>query len=83
MSMCLSSVIDVYLDPTSKTENNPGRQRYASSKLANIMWAYALHRRLETLKAKHITVVAFDPGLMPGTGLAREGEMIWFLLSNS
>lgn len=49
-----------------------GRQRYATSKLVNIMWTYALHRRLAFPSGKGITVNAFDPGLMPGTGLARE-----------
>ncbi|RFU35496.1 hypothetical protein B7463_g858, partial [Scytalidium lignicola] len=59
--------------PTAATVNNPGRQRYATSKLVNIMWTYALNRRLSNAK-KNITVVAFDPGLMPGTGLAREAS---------
>ncbi|KAF7555888.1 hypothetical protein G7Z17_g1827 [Cylindrodendrum hubeiense] len=54
-----------------------GRQRYASSKLANVLWTYALHRRLaERRPHASITVNAFDPGLMPGTGLAREGSGI-------
>jgi NAD(P)-dependent dehydrogenase (short-subunit alcohol dehydrogenase family) len=52
-----------------------GMQRYASAKLANVMFTYALHRRCISLKEKDagktLTVVAFDPGLMPGTGLAR------------
>lgn len=61
--------------PTPATARNPGRQRYASSKLANIMWTYGLHDRLSRAK-KNITVVAFDPGLMPGTGLAREASPI-------
>lgn len=50
-----------------------GRQRYASSKLANVLWSYALHRRLS---GRGMTVNAFDPGLMPGTGLAREANGI-------
>lgn len=58
--------------PTPETAKNSGRQRYATSKLANVLWAYALHRRLEKLPEKGMTVIAFDPGLMPGTGLARE-----------
>ncbi|KAH6674867.1 hypothetical protein B0J14DRAFT_23198 [Halenospora varia] len=52
-----------------------GRQRYASSKLANILWGYALNRRLDPRSSnakKRVSVVLFDPGLMPGTGLARE-----------
>ncbi|KAJ2958080.1 hypothetical protein NQZ79_g6321 [Umbelopsis isabellina] len=61
--------------PTSATITNPGRQRYATSKLANVMWTYALHRRFTEMSEagkKSWTAVAFDPGLMPGTGLARE-----------
>jgi NAD(P)-dependent dehydrogenase (short-subunit alcohol dehydrogenase family) len=46
-----------------------GRRRYTTSKLANVRTAYALARRLED---RGITVNAFDPGLMPGTGLARD-----------
>ncbi len=43
-------------------------RRYATSKLANLYFTYALAAKLP----KGITVNAFDPGLMPGTGLARE-----------
>lgn len=45
-----------------------GRRRYTTSKLCNVLTAYELARRLE---GTEITVNAFDPGLMPGTGLAR------------
>ncbi|KAI0850819.1 NAD(P)-binding protein [Daldinia vernicosa] len=59
--------------PTSASINNPGLQRYAESKLVNILWTYALDRRLkQRVPEREITVNAFDPGLMPGTGLARE-----------
>lgn len=44
------------------------RRRYSTSKLANVYFAYSLARHLP----QGITVNAFDPGLMPGTGLARE-----------
>ncbi|KAI4859721.1 NAD(P)-binding protein [Hypoxylon rubiginosum] len=65
--------------PTSASAGNPGRQRYAESKLANVLWTYALHRRLQQQQQQNaagrgITVTAFDPGLMPGTGLAREAS---------
>jgi NAD(P)-dependent dehydrogenase (short-subunit alcohol dehydrogenase family) len=43
-------------------------RRYSTTKLANVYFTYALARRLP----EGITVNAFDPGLMPGTGLARE-----------
>lgn len=49
-----------------------GRWRYATSKLANVLWTYALHRRFAASAGKSMTVNAFDPGLMPGTGLSRE-----------
>ncbi|KAK9482439.1 hypothetical protein V1527DRAFT_447339 [Lipomyces starkeyi] len=66
--------------PTPETTKNPGRQRYATSKLVNVMWAYALHRRFACVPGKSWTVTAFDPGLMPGTGLAREaGATMRFL----
>jgi NAD(P)-dependent dehydrogenase (short-subunit alcohol dehydrogenase family) len=43
-------------------------RRYSTTKLANVYFTYGLARRLP----EGITVNAFDPGLMPGTGLARE-----------
>ncbi|KAK3375437.1 hypothetical protein B0H63DRAFT_496601 [Podospora didyma] len=49
-----------------------GRVHYSTSKLCNVLWAYALNRRLQQQRAPQITVTVFDPGLMPGTGLARE-----------
>ena len=48
-----------------------GRRRYTTSKLCNVLFAYELNRRLGE-GAKGITVTAFDPGLMPASGLARE-----------
>ncbi|KAH7097988.1 dehydrogenase/reductase [Auriculariales sp. MPI-PUGE-AT-0066] len=57
--------------------NIPGRQRYSTAKLCTIMWTYVLQRRLDVYaKDRHIVVHAFDPGLMPGTGLAREATAI-------
>jgi NAD(P)-dependent dehydrogenase (short-subunit alcohol dehydrogenase family) len=60
--------------PPPESANNPkGRQRYSTSKLCNIMWAYILARKLkDSAPERGITVTAFDPGLIPGTGLARE-----------
>jgi NAD(P)-dependent dehydrogenase (short-subunit alcohol dehydrogenase family) len=43
-----------------------GRRRYTTSKLCNVLFVYELARRTA------LAVNAFDPGLMPGTGLARE-----------
>ncbi len=49
-----------------------GRRAYTTSKLCNIMFAYELSRRLKAEGHGGISVTAFDPGLMPGTGLARD-----------
>ena len=51
-----------------------GQMWYSTSKLCNIMCAYEMAKRLNSAseeKLKSIWVAAFDPGLMPGTGLAR------------
>ncbi len=45
-----------------------GRRRYTTSKLASLYFNYGLACRLPA----GVTVNAFDPGLMPGTGLTRE-----------
>jgi NAD(P)-dependent dehydrogenase (short-subunit alcohol dehydrogenase family) len=54
-----------------------GRRRYTTSKLCNLLYAYELDRRL----GDGVTVNAFDPGLMPGSGLARDysslGRLAW------
>jgi NAD(P)-dependent dehydrogenase (short-subunit alcohol dehydrogenase family) len=47
-----------------------GQRLYSTSKLANAFFTYELARRLPG----GVTVNAFDPGLMPGTGLVREGS---------
>lgn len=66
--------------PTGALLNVPGRQRYTTAKLCNVLWMYALDRRLKQIPNKKWTVVAMDPGLMPGTGLAREaGPLLRFL----
>jgi NAD(P)-dependent dehydrogenase (short-subunit alcohol dehydrogenase family) len=52
-----------------------GRRRYTTSKLCNVLGTYEMDRRLKgrgmSTPDRPITVNAFDPGLMPGTGLAR------------
>ncbi|MEV0343146.1 SDR family NAD(P)-dependent oxidoreductase [Nocardia sp. NPDC050713] len=59
--------------PPAATEaaHRDGRRRYSTSKLANLQTAYELARRLGD---QGVTVNAFDPGLMPGTGLARDAS---------
>jgi protochlorophyllide reductase len=54
---------------TTDTSARGGRVRYATSKLANIYTAYELARRAADRK---LVVSAFDPGLMPQTGLDRD-----------
>jgi NAD(P)-dependent dehydrogenase (short-subunit alcohol dehydrogenase family) len=49
-----------------------GRRAYTTSKLCNVMFTYELSRRLKAEGHDRICVNAFDPGLMPGTGLARD-----------
>jgi NAD(P)-dependent dehydrogenase (short-subunit alcohol dehydrogenase family) len=48
-------------------------RRYSTTKLANVYFTYGLAPRLPN----GITVNAFDPGLMPGTGLARDYPAIF------
>ena len=60
----------------------PGRKRYTQSKLAVLLWGYALHRRLSSIPGNQRTVVSFDPGMMPGTGLAREASAVEKMLWN-
>ncbi len=47
-----------------------GGQRYSTSKLCTILYAYELDRRLRR-SGKSIVSVAFDPGSIPETGLMR------------
>jgi NAD(P)-dependent dehydrogenase (short-subunit alcohol dehydrogenase family) len=53
-----------------------GRLAYVHSKLCNLWFAYELGRRLAAAGlsdgARRLTVNAFDPGLVPGSGLARD-----------
>ena len=53
---------------TSEKERIVGQRRYSTSKLCNVLTTYVLH---EKLADKNIRVNAFDPGLTPGTGLAK------------
>jgi len=53
-----------------------GRLAYVNSKLCNLWFTYELVRRIEAAglsNGEHpLTVNAFDPGLVPGSGLARD-----------
>jgi NAD(P)-dependent dehydrogenase (short-subunit alcohol dehydrogenase family) len=50
-----------------------GRDRYATSKTANVLWAFALSRHLPASR-QSCTVLAFDPGLMFGTQFGRNAS---------
>lgn len=54
--------------PTDDTQLSVGQTRYTTSKLLNVLSTYELQRRLANT---NIRVNAFDPGFVPGTGLAR------------
>lgn len=65
---CADAVVRGQLDG-SVPQLQQGMDRYATSKLCNILFTYEMARRIPADRARFI---AFDPGLMPGTGLARE-----------
>ena len=47
-----------------------GGRRYATSKLCDVLYSYELDRRLKASR-QPIASIAFDPGFIPETGLAR------------
>jgi len=55
--------------PPGELTSEEGRRRYTTSKLCNLLFTYELDRRLDH-GSQGVTVNAFDPGLMPGSGLA-------------
>ena len=63
-------------DPVRASESAgvAGKRAYSTSKLCNLLCTYELSRRLAGSTA--LTVNAFDPGLMPGSGLARDYSAI-------
>lgn len=74
-------------DPALKNKDigTIGRTAYTTSKLCNVLCAYELSRRLQqagiSTKSKPITVNVFNPGLMPGSGLASDytptAKFVW------
>ena len=62
---------DLASAPADDNGTSDGRRRYTTSKLCNLLFTYELDRRLDH-GARRVTVNAFDPGLMPGSGLARD-----------
>ncbi len=59
-----------------------GMQRYTTSKLCNLLFAYELDRRLRK-KGMNITVNAFDPGFSPGTNLGGRGPNLRMTIMGS
>lgn len=53
---------------TTEKPQTVGQKRYSTSKLCNVMTAYLFYEKLNPLG---IRVNAFDPGMVPGTGLAK------------
>jgi NAD(P)-dependent dehydrogenase (short-subunit alcohol dehydrogenase family) len=66
-------------DPAASVAQR-GRDAYATSKLCNVLTAAAIARRVSPSR---LSAFAFDPGLMPGTGLARSYSPIMRLLWNT
>ncbi|MEM8717996.1 MAG: SDR family NAD(P)-dependent oxidoreductase [Cyanobacteria bacterium P01_G01_bin.39] len=74
-------------DPNLKTKDigTMGRIAYTTSKLCNVLCAYELARRLQqqnlSTQSQTITVNVFNPGLMPGSGLAQDytatAKFVW------
>lgn len=60
----------------ARREGFSGALAYVNSKLCNLWFTYELVRRLGAAglnpDGRRLTVNAFDPGLVPGSGLARE-----------
>ena len=67
--------VPVGMDPEGQ---KAGQFRYTTSKLCNLLFTHELSRRLGAA-GSNVTVNAFDPGLMPGTGLARDNPpaLVW------
>ena len=70
-------------DPTleDKSIGEIGRIAYTTSKLCNVLFAYELSRRLNNREIPSTTVNVFNPGLMPGSGLASDyaptAKFVW------
>ncbi len=70
------------LTRTGKNGNKPisGGQRYSTSKLLDVLFAYELDRRLRKMRSS-IEAIAFDPGFIPETGLGRSAPKFAQMLS--
>ncbi len=57
----------------SKSGSGAGIRAYAASKLCNLLTAQSF-AAMDEVKARHITVIAFNPGLTGGTSLGRDSS---------
>ncbi len=62
----------------TQTPEQQGRDAYAASKFANVMWAKAMAHQNTPF-----TFLSIDPGAMPGTGLARDNTLFMRLIWHS
>lgn len=65
-----------YPELTTQKPDKIGTERYSTSKLCNLLFAYELGRQLAKQGRTDLTVNAYDPGLMPGSGLARQAPAV-------
>jgi len=71
-------------DPRPESGAVAGLRAYSTSKLANMLTVRSL-AALPEVAARHLTVLAYNPGLTPGTGLVRNQPwavraLVWPLL---
>jgi NAD(P)-dependent dehydrogenase (short-subunit alcohol dehydrogenase family) len=75
-------------DPGYTEEGETAVDAYGTTKLCNLLCAYELDRRLQdsalSTPARPITVNAFNPGLIAGTGLGRNARgftrLMWYYI---
>ncbi len=73
-----TSAEEVAKPNAQQTKKSNGRDRYATSKVANVLWTQALGRHLAAKPGSEgKTVVTIDPGLMFPTRLVRDAS--WFI----
>ncbi|MBU8818576.1 SDR family NAD(P)-dependent oxidoreductase [Mycolicibacterium goodii] len=79
-----TTAADLLDPPPGGLTGAEGRRRYTTSKLCNMLFSYELDRRLGH-GSRGITVTAFDPGLMPESGLSRgysrAQRVVWRLIT--
>lgn len=58
-------------DPPADTLRDAGRRAYATSKLCNVMTALEFDHGFQESGRSGVRAYVYDPGMMPGSGLAR------------